>query len=75
MKTRSGVPEKQAFGPALPNETRWLITPRKAPIDWLLKNDSAYQVESDGPTAFEACARLGMSLSEVVDIRPITEKP
>lgn len=73
MKTRSGVPETQAFGPALPSETRWLITPRKAPIGWLLKNDSAYQVESDGPTAFEACARLGMSLSEVVDIMPVTE--
>lgn len=74
MKTRSGVPESRAFGPAMSSETKWLVTPRDAPLEWLLKNEGAYQLESDGPTAFEACARLGMSLGEVVDIRPVTEE-
>lgn len=73
MKTRSGVPESRAYGPALPSDTRWLVTPRKAPLEWLLKNDGAYQLDSYGPTAFVACALLGMSLGEVVDIRPATE--
>jgi hypothetical protein len=55
------------------SETKWLVTPRKAPLEWLMKNEGAYQLESSGPTAFEACARLGMSLGEVVDIRPVAK--
>jgi hypothetical protein len=73
MKTRSGVPESRAFGPAMSSETQWLVTPRKAPLEWLMKNEGAYQLESSGPTAYAACARLGMSLGEVVDIRPATK--
>lgn len=74
MKTRSGVPESRAFGPAMSGETKWLVTPRKAPIEWLMKIPGrAYQLVSSGPTAFVACARLGISLGDVVDIRPVTE--
>lgn len=74
MKTRSGVPESRAFGPAMSSETQWVVFPRIAPMHWLLHNSGAYQLESSGPTAFAACARLGMSLGEVVDIRPVAEK-
>lgn len=75
MKTRSGVPESCAYGPALPSDTRWIVTPRKAPITWLMYNPGEpYRLVSDGPTAFAACALLGMLLGEVVDVRPATEE-
>lgn len=72
MKTRSGVPESRAYEPALPSETRWLVTPRKGDIQSLLKG-VALCLRSSGPTAFIACAKLVMSLGEVADIRPATE--
>lgn len=76
MKTRSGVPESKAFGPAKPIGTEWIITPRNAPIGWLLANpDSAYTLASNGATAFEACARVGMTLGSILDIRPATVRP
>lgn len=72
MKTRSGVPESRAFGPAMSRETRWVIVPRAGELVSLLKGNLTVR-HSSGPTAFAACARLGISLGEVVDIRPVTE--
>lgn len=76
MKTRSGVPETQAYGPAMPEETHWLISPRlgvakQVGIVGYVSNFAGYfRVVSTGPTAFEACKRIGITLGDVIDIRP-----
>jgi hypothetical protein len=68
MKTRSGVPESRAFGPAMSSETQWEIM-----VPCVLDPRHS-RLLSYGPTAFAACANIGISLGEVVDIRPVTEK-
>jgi hypothetical protein len=83
MKTREGIPEKQAYGPAHPEETHWVISPR--PTALITNGVKGFvpgyvQIEgekttyvrcvSTGPTAFEACKRLGITLGDVIDIRP-----
>jgi len=76
MKTREGVPEKQAYGPAHPEETHWVISPRLSVlkssgiIGYVTDFSSYCAVVSTGPTAFEACKRIGITLGDVIDIRP-----
>lgn len=60
MKTRSGVPEAKAFGPAKHPETWWLV---------ILKNPTGCALTAMGATAFAACAALGVTLGDVLDIK------
>lgn len=72
MKTRSGIPEAQAFGPVLPDVTHWIITTKNGALlmvnGFMTQAAGNVRVTSTAPTAFLACQRVGMTLGQVADI-------
>lgn len=57
MKTRSGVDEANAYGPAPGKGTVWTLT---------TKNGQTLQ--SWGETAFLACSNVGLTLGQIASI-------
>lgn len=64
MKTRSGVPTKQAFGPAKAPGTTWR----------LVRRDTGEVCLSSGASAFEAAQRRGWAMGELADIRVVEKE-
>lgn len=59
MKTREGVDENKAFGPAPGKDTVWTLSTKRGEI-----------MSSWGESAFAACANVGLSLGQVDWIKP-----
>jgi hypothetical protein len=59
VKTREGAPEKGAFGP-LP------LTGKRT--TWHIITKQGEHRDSWGPSAFLACAHVGLTLGQVADI-------
>jgi hypothetical protein len=60
MKTREGVPENKAFGPAKPSNTLWHIITKQGK-----------HIDSWGSTAFMAEANAGLNLGQVANINTL----
>lgn len=74
MKTREGVPEKQAYGLKPAAETHWIITTKPGALlmvnGFMTQAAGNLRVTSTAPTAFLACQRVGMTLGQCADIVP-----